>query len=203
MLRGIGREMAAEFLGTFMLIVFGVGVVAQVTFSAGGTARAWRSTSRWGLAVMFGVYVAVGVSGAHLNPAVTLAVAVRRGFPWSKVAPYMAAQFAGAFVASVVVYVHLLRGAEPFRRRRAPGIGRARHGRHLGDVPQAVRVDVPRWLHRPSRRHGPPHGRDRRDYGFAERRAPAGLAPVLVGLLVVLIGATFGYNTGYAINPGA
>src|SRR4029079_16278661 len=95
----------AEFLGTFMLIVFGVGVVAQITFSGGGASQGLAINIAWGLAVMVDAYVAVGVSGAHLNPAVTLSVAARRGFPWNKVAPYMAAQLAGAFVASAVVYM--------------------------------------------------------------------------------------------------
>src|SRR5919109_4608521 len=99
------RECAAEFLGTFILIMFGVGVVAQVVLS-GRTAGDYFSINvGWGLAVTMGVYVAAGISGAHLNPAVTLALAVRRGFPWHKVAPYIGAQFAGAFAASAVVFL--------------------------------------------------------------------------------------------------
>src|SRR5688572_22113869 len=102
---GIAREVLAEFLSTFVLIVFGVGVVAQVVLS-GETAGSYLSINLgWGLAVMFGCYVAGGVSGAHMNPAVTVALAVHRGFAWNKVAPYILAQFAGAIVASLVVYV--------------------------------------------------------------------------------------------------
>src|SRR5947208_10829559 len=98
------RESAAEFLGTFILIMFGVGVVAQVVLS-GRTAGDYFSINvGWGLGVTMGVYVAAGVSGAHLNPAVTVALAARRGFPWRKVLPYCIAQVAGAFVASAVVY---------------------------------------------------------------------------------------------------
>src|SRR5689334_22312256 len=98
------REAAAEFFGTFILIMFGVGVVAQVVLS-GRTAGDYLSINiGWGLAVTMGVYVASGVSGAHLNPAVTLALAVFRGFPWRKVTPYIAAQVAGAFAASAVVF---------------------------------------------------------------------------------------------------
>jgi len=98
------RELLAEFFGTFILIVFGVGVVAQVVLSR-QTAGGYLSINiAWGLAVAMGVYVAGGVTGAHLNPAVTIALAARRNFPWSKVAPYGAAQIAGAFVASAVVY---------------------------------------------------------------------------------------------------
>src|SRR5258705_5958740 len=103
--RGIGREMLAEFLGTFVLIVFGVGVVAQTVLSKGTAGTTLSINIGWGLAVAMGCYVAAGVTGAHLNPAVTLALAVHRRFPWNKVAPYAVAQLVGAFVASAVVYV--------------------------------------------------------------------------------------------------
>src|SRR4026208_929096 len=100
--RGLSREMLAEFFGTFILIVFGVGVVAQVVLSK-NTAGTYLSTNiAWGPAVTMGCYVAGGVAGAHLNPAVTLALAVHRKLPWGKVLPYSIAQIAGAFVASAV-----------------------------------------------------------------------------------------------------
>jgi hypothetical protein len=86
MLKGTGREAAAEFLGTFILIAFGVGVVAQTVLSRGQNGSYLAINLGWGL-------------GAHLNPAVTLALAVTRGFAWAKVAPYMAAQVAGALPA--------------------------------------------------------------------------------------------------------
>src|SRR5262245_1685815 len=105
MLRGTSREAAAEFLGTFMLIVFGVGVVAQTVLSKGANGSFLAINIGWGLAVMLGVYASAGVSGAHLSPAVTIALAVTRGFSWGKVAPFIAAQMAGAFVASAVVYL--------------------------------------------------------------------------------------------------
>jgi glycerol uptake facilitator-like aquaporin len=87
MLRGIARELAAEFLGTFTLIVFGVAVVAQVVLSRQTNGQYLSINIGWGLAVTMGAYVAGGVSGAHLNPAVSLALAVHRGFPWKKVLP--------------------------------------------------------------------------------------------------------------------
>ncbi len=103
--RATTREVLAEFLGTFVLIVFGVGVVAQTVLSKQTAGSALSINIAWGLAVTMGCYVAAGVSGAHLNPAVTLASAVHRNFPTAKVLPYVVAQFAGAFVASVVVYL--------------------------------------------------------------------------------------------------
>ncbi|HVL23945.1 MAG TPA: aquaporin, partial [Thermomicrobiales bacterium] len=91
------REAAAEFFGTFILMVFGVGVVAQRVLSEDANGSYLAINLGWGLAVMLGVYAAAGVSGAHLNPAVSVAMAVRRGFPWPKVPAYIAAQIAGAF----------------------------------------------------------------------------------------------------------
>ena len=105
MLRGTAREAAAEFLGTFVLMVFGVGVVAQVVLSGGKNGQYLSINLGWAFGVTMGVYVAGGVSGARLNPAVTLALAARRGFPWRKVVPYSLAQCAGAFAASALVYL--------------------------------------------------------------------------------------------------
>src|SRR3954466_11419816 len=105
MARGVVREMLAEFLGTFVLIVFGVGVVAQVVLSKSAAGSTLSINIAWGLAVTMGCYVCAGVTGAHLNPAVTLALAAHRRFPWAKVLPYSIAQVAGAFVASIVVFV--------------------------------------------------------------------------------------------------
>src|SRR5438132_8631663 len=105
MLSGTSREAAAEFLGTFVLLVFGSAVVAQVVLSGGSHGGYLSINLGWGLAVTMAVYVSAGVSGAHLNPAVTLALAVHRSFPWRKVLPYAAAQLAGAFVASAVTFI--------------------------------------------------------------------------------------------------
>src|SRR2546421_985321 len=98
---GLLGEMAAEFAGTMILILFGVGVVAQVVAAGVGNhdSIAWA----WGLGVTLGVYTAARVSGAHLNPAVTVALAVFKGFSWRKVLPYSLAQTLGAFVAALIL----------------------------------------------------------------------------------------------------
>src|ERR1700690_2895169 len=107
-------ELIAEFLGTFVLMLFGIGVVAMVVLSpsknAGETIHGGFTniTLGWGLAVTMGIYIAGKICGAHLNPAVTLALAVFRGFPWRKVLPYSLAQTAGAFVAAALVYWNYL-----------------------------------------------------------------------------------------------
>lgn len=195
------RELLAEFLGTFVLIVFGVGVVAQVVLSRQAAGTYLSINLGWGLAVTMGCYVAAGVTGAHLNPAVTLALAARRRFPWARVAPYSLAQLAGAFVASAVVYATYHEALAAFdggvRQVAGPlgtaGIWATYPQPFLSIFPGGV-VDqivgtallVGVIFAITDARNSP---------------APAGLAPVVVGLLVVLIGSTFGFNAGYAINP--
>src|SRR5690348_10327948 len=100
-LAGLGGECIAEFLGTMVLILFGDGCVASFGLFTGISpvpfAQEWVIiVIGWGLAVMLGIYVAGAISGAHINPAVTLAFAARGKFPWNKVAPYMIAQVLGA-----------------------------------------------------------------------------------------------------------
>src|SRR5258708_26934785 len=110
----LSAELIAEFLGTFVLILFGTGVVAMVVlFPSDAPAAAVHGgytniTLGWGLAVTMGIYVAGKVSGGHLNPAATLTLAVFRGFPWRQVVPYSAPQTAGAFVAAALVYRNYL-----------------------------------------------------------------------------------------------
>jgi MIP family channel proteins len=144
--------------------------------------------------------VSIGVSGAHLNPAVTLAAAVHRQFPWRKVAPYMAAQTVGAFLAAAVVNLvyreafnafdggvrHVtgpLATAGIFATYPQPFLSAFPGGFIDQVVGTAILVGV--------------------ILGITDKRhaVPAGLGPVIVGLLVLGIGASFGFNSGYAINP--
>jgi len=99
------REPFSEFFGVFILILFGDGVVAQVVLSSGKKGDYQSISWGWGLGVMLGVYTA-GISGAHLNPAVTFANCVYRKFPWRKFPIYLVAQVLGAMVASAVVYAN-------------------------------------------------------------------------------------------------
>jgi glycerol uptake facilitator protein len=172
-------------------------------FAAGGD---WLLiTFGWAAAVTLGVYVACGVSGAHRNPAVTVALALRRGFPWSRVLPYSIAQTAGAFVGAAIVYVtyadairsveraqRIVRGtaesaatAGIFMTGPAPYFGGAALGPLVDQiVGTALLVLVIFAL--TDERNQPPKGN---------------LAPLVVGLLVAAIGMSFGANAGYAINP--
>ncbi len=119
----LAGELAAEFAGTLILILFGVGVVAQVV--AGGLGGHDSIAWAWGLGVTLGVYVSARISGAHLNPAVTVALALFRGFSWAKVAPYVLAQILGAFVAALIVrwnYTEVIAKIDPGHTVKSQGI---------------------------------------------------------------------------------
>src|SRR5579859_1590946 len=109
-LAGIWGECIAEFFGTMVLILFGDGCVASFALFTnlnGPTpfANEWIVIILgWGLAVMLGIYVAGAISGAHINPAVTLALAATGRHPWSKVLPYWLAQVLGGFVAAAILW---------------------------------------------------------------------------------------------------
>lgn len=192
-------ELCAEFAGTAIIILFGCAVVAQVTTNADGALGDHDSIAwAWGLGVTLGIYVAARLSGAHLNPAVTLALATYKGFSWRKVAPYCAAQVAGAFVAALVVrasYADLIASVDPEHTVATQGIFSTLPGN--GDdivsvqtafldqvVGTAILVFVIFAL--TTAWNNPPM---------------ANLGPVVVGLLVVGLGMAWGANAGYAINP--
>lgn len=201
MLRGTAREAAAEFLGTVVLITFGVAVVAQVVLSGKENGAYLSINLGWGLAVVMGIYVSAGVSGAHLNPAVTLALAVHRGFPWGKVLPYIVAQFAGAFVAAALVYGTYYEAFNHFDGGTRTVTGDKATAGIFATYPQPFLSAFPGGL-------------VDQIVGTAllvlcvfalgdnKNNAPTGnLGGLFVGLVVLAIGMTFGYNCGYAINP--
>lgn len=190
-------ELLAEFAGTMILILFGVGVVAQVVAGQLGDhdSIAWS----WGLGVTLGVYVAARISGAHLNPAVTVALAVFGDVPWRKVLPYSLAQTAGAFVAALLVrwnYSEVLASVDPGHTIKTQGVFSTLPGN--GTLPvsdlgalrdqiigTAILLFVIAAL-----------------TNLRNTSAPgANMTPLLIGLLVVAIGMAWGTNAGYAINP--
>jgi glycerol uptake facilitator protein len=186
-------ELVAEFIGTFVLLVLGDGVVAMdVLLQKGGYVNV---TLGWGLGVTMGIFVAGRISGAHLNPAVTLALAVFRDFPWGKVVPYCAAQVAGAFAGAALVCINYwpaLTRFDPELSKTAgifttfPAIPEAFWG--FGLLDQIVGTALLLGL----------------IFAITDPRnqpiAP-GLQPILVGLVVVAIGISWGGMHGYAINP--
>jgi glycerol uptake facilitator protein len=192
-------ELWAEFFGTMILIFFGVGVVAQVVTAPDGSLGDHDSISwGWGIGVILGVYVAARLSGGHINPAVTIALAAFKGFPWRKVLPYSLAQTAGAFVAALIIrftYAERIGIVDPDHTIKTQGIFSTLPGNGSVDlslttaffdqiVGTAILVFVVFALTTAS--NNPPL---------------ANMGPVVVGLLVVGIGMAWGANAGYAINP--
>jgi MIP family channel proteins len=201
MQRTLLREMAAEFLGTFVLIVFGCGACAQVFLSGHANGEYLSINIGWAIGVTLGVYVAGGVSGAHLNPAVTFPLAVLRRFPWRKVIPYCLAQLAGALVASALVYAIYYDALNQFDGGTRQVLGEQGTGAIWATYPQPFLSPLPGGLidqivgtamlllcifALTDARNSPP---------------AANLAPVLIGSVVLVIGISIGYNSGYAINP--
>ncbi|WP_405747444.1 aquaporin family protein [Streptomyces sp. NBC_01525] len=200
------HELLAEFLGTMVLILFGCGVVAQVnaggalTDPKGGLGGHDSIAWAWGLGVTLGAYVAARMTGAHLNPAVTLALATFKGFSWAKVVPYALAQTVGAFCAALLVrwnYTEVIARADPTHSIKTqtifstlPGNGSTTAGVHewgafrdqiIGTAVLLILIFALTDL-----LNTPPG---------------ANLAPFLIGLVVVAIGMAFGTDAGYAINP--
>jgi len=184
------RKPLAEFLGTAVLISFGCGAVAQKVFSEDNS---WFTVSlAWGLGLTAAIYVAGGVSGAHFNPAVTFTLAVFRGFPWADVPLYWVAQLSGAFFGALVVYIgnhSALQAAD-----RSSTVGIFFTGLQTADVTttdafifEVIATAVLLIVVLATSDKG---------------NNPAGnLQPLIIGLTITLIGTSYGYQTGYALNP--
>lgn len=215
---GIWGELLSEFFGTFVLLAFGDGSVAMTVAALPGSGRTAGPTVffqgaadwlliawGWAFAVAFAVWVAGGVSGAHINPAVTLAFAMRRKFSWAKVLPYWAVQVAGAFVGGALVYLVYNNAINAFDiANKTPRGG----GGALATYSIFATFPAPYF-------HGG-YGGPLIDQivGTAflliiivalidARNTAVGsnLAPLAIGFAVAAIGMSYGANAGYAINP--
>lgn len=188
----------AEIIGTFLLIVFGDGVVANVLLSkskghdlsGGGMSSGWiLIATGWGLAVAFAVYAVGRISGAHINPAVTIGLAVAGIFPWAQVPMYIVAQMIGGFLGGVVVWLTYLphwaeTESQAFKLACFSTIPAIRsYGKNLLTEIIGTFVLVFGVL-----------------YIIANDLAP-GLAPFVIGFYIFAIGLSLGGPTGYAINP--
>src|ERR1700742_3122578 len=101
---GFRKEVTGEFLGTFVLVFFGCGSVATAVLT-GAQVGIFQVAIVWGIGIALAIHVTAALSGAHLNPAVTIAFAAWKGFPMRRVVPYIAVQFCGAFAAAAILYV--------------------------------------------------------------------------------------------------
>ena len=200
MLKGTAREAAAEFFGTFILIAFGLGVVAQTVLSRSANGSSLSINIAWGIAVTLGIYASAGVSGAHLNPAVTVALAVHRQFPWSKVIAYSVAQIAGAFAAAALVFATYREALAAFDGGIRAVEGATATAGIFATYPQPFLSIaggfVDQVVGTMLLMTGVLAVTDQKNVA-----PPAWLTGPLVGLLVVAIGMAFGFNAGYAINP--
>lgn len=180
----------AEFLGTMILILLGDGVVANVTLNKSGMkgAGSIQITFAWGLAVMLPAFIFGAASGAHFNPALTLALAAEGSLAWSLVPGYIIAQFAGAFVGAVLVFI-LFKGQFDATEDEGAKLGvfctsPSIPNTVLNILSEAIGTFV---------------------LVFAIKGVPAEVAPGVSNLLVmgiiVSVGMSLGGLTGYAINP--
>jgi len=192
----------SEFIGTGLLIFFGVGCVSALVV-AGVQMGQWEISIVWGLGVAMAIYVTGGVSGAHLNPAVTLALTTFKGFDRKKVLPYIISQILGAFSSAGLVYFlyrnlfiafekenGIVRGS--VESLATAGIFSTYPNALLNNF-QAFSVEVVitailmlTILAVGDDKNGAPKGH---------------MSAVLVGIVIAVIGGSFGPLTGFAMNP--
>jgi len=181
----------AEVFGTGFLILLGDGVVAGVLLAKSKAQNAgWIViTAAWAFAVFIGVVVAGPISGAHLNPAVTVGLAANGSLAWDMVPVYLAGEFVGAMIGAILVTIHYW---DHFKETEDQGLKLAvfSTGPGIRNIPMNVVSEV---------------------IGtfvlvfviltFGNNTGLAGLGPLTVALLVFVIGMSLGGTTGYAINP--
>ncbi len=224
---GLGGELWAEFFGTFILICFGDGVVAMlwalvgsgrsippVATAGAGIFSAHTSllgsgdwlliTWGWALAVCFAIYAVGGVTGAHINPAITLGAALRKALPWNKVVPYWVAQVLGAFLGAALVFLVYNNALNHFDQTTHAVKGQISS---LATYATFATFPAP-YFHNP---FGPLVDQIVGTFFLALfvfavtdelALAPgSNLGPWIVGMIVMAVGISFGANAGYAINP--
>ena len=181
----------AEFLGTMLLTLLGNGVVAGVLLkdSKAENSGWFAIVLGWGLAVTLAVYAVGRISGAHINPAVTLALFVNGDFPGDQVFGYMLAQFAGAFAGAVLMWLHYL---GHWSRTESPAV-------KLGIfcTGPAIRSATPNLISEIIATIVLVLG----ILFIGANKYYEGLNPILLGALIVSIGLSLGGTTGFAINP--
>lgn len=192
-------EFVAEFIGTALLILLGNGVVANVVLTGTkGNNSGWIViTTAWALAVFVGVVIAAPFSGAHLNPAVTIALAIAQKFHWVKVPYYILAQLCGAMVGSFLVWVMYKdhfdatddKGLKAAPFATAPAIRNLKSNLFSEILGTFVLIFVIFYFTNAEM------GSDKTPIGLGS------LGAIPVAFLVWVIGLALGGTTGYAINP--
>ncbi|WP_099974525.1 MULTISPECIES: MIP/aquaporin family protein [Lactobacillaceae] len=184
-------QLIGEFLGTAMLILLGDGVVAAVSLKKSKAEGAgWIAIALgWGLAVTIAVYCSNFMSAAHLNPAVTLGMAIAGSFSWSYVVPYIIAQVLGGLLGGILVWIHYYpHWQETKDEATILGIfatGPAIRNYAANFISEFVGTFVLVFAL----------------LAFSKTQFAGGMNPVAVGVLITAIGFSLGGTTGYAINP--
>ncbi|HEY5879599.1 MAG TPA: MIP/aquaporin family protein [Nakamurella sp.] len=192
-----GDIFISEVTGTAMLLLLGCGVVATAILKGSkGEGGGWLLINfGWGLAVFAGVYVAFR-SGAHLNPAVTLALAITGGIEWSQLPIYWGSELLGAFIGAVLAWVafkqHFDAEEDAGKKLAVFSTGPAIRNYGWNTITEIIGTFVLVFVILIS---GPANT------AASAAGTPSGLGPLFVALLVVGIGASLGGPTGYAINP--
>lgn len=199
-------ELMAEFIGAFILIFIGAGCVASLVLNGQGY-NIWDIGLIWGFGVTMAIYITGAVSGTHINPAVTISLAIHRGFSWHKVVPYILAQVAGCFTGAAATYFLFGKGFQVFEASKGivrgalssqetAGIFTTYPQSYLSNISALfVEIAITAFLLIVI-------------YAIGDAKntnAPKGkytpFAPILVGLTIAIIGASFGSLTGFAMNP--
>jgi len=195
----------AELIGTMMLVLLGDGVVANVVLNkTKGQNSGWIViTMGWGVAVAIAVYAVGRISGAHLNPAVTIAMATIGSFPWAQVPGYIAAQMIGAFLGAVLVWLaylpHWRETADPGSKLGVFSTRPAIHSATANMICEIIGTAVLLFgiLAIAANAQGVSKPGEV-DLSWVFSR---GLQPLLVGVLILGIGLSLGGPTGYSLNP--
>ncbi|KAF8876406.1 aquaporin-like protein [Infundibulicybe gibba] len=198
------REPFAEFMGVAVLILFGTGVVCQVTLSS-STAVAPSPKGEylsinfgWAVGTAMGVWVSGGVSGGHINPAITIALATYRGFPWKKVPIYILAQFLGGITGAAIVYANYFHAIDISEGGR--GVRTLTTAALFTSYPLDYMTNVScffsEFISSVILLIGVLAMNDKNNLAV-----PAGLPPLFIFFLILGIGVSLGMETGYSINP--
>jgi len=199
------QTLLAEAIGTMILVLLGDGVVANVVLArTKGNNSGWIViTMGWGVAVALAVYAVGRISGAHLNPAVTIALATMGSFPWPQVPGYIAAQMVGGFLGAVLVWLaylpHWGATADPASKLGVFSTGPAIRSTAANVICEFIGTAVLLFgvLAIGANAQGWSKPGDV-DLSLVFSR---GLQPLLVGVLILGIGLSLGGPTGYALNP--
>ncbi|OWY97144.1 Aquaporin [Phytophthora megakarya] len=188
------RAYLAEFVGTFILVLIGDGSVAQYVLGGGGAGHYLSVNLCWGIALLFGIHFSGGVSGGHLNPAVTLTLAMFKRFEWHKVPGYFAAQTAGAFAAAMIVFIVYYPWFDIHDPERLTTQG------IFATYPNA---QIPNWSALANEIIGTALLVSGIFAVGDQLNKPASpyTFPAAVALMLTCIGMAFGLDTGYALNP--